>query len=48
MYRNRGRTIHMTYDKRQIINPNCEYEDVVKVDTLPFGHIDLVLLGLDF
>ena len=40
----------MTYDKRQILNPKCKYEDVVKfkVDTSPFCCITIVLLGLDF
>ena len=48
MYKNRGKTIHMIYDKRQIINPNCACSNVVEVDTLQFRHIDLVILDLEY
>ena len=45
---NKGKTINMTYDKRFIVNPQCAFEDVKIVNTLPFGHIDLDMLSLEY
>ena len=45
---NKGKVINMTYDKRFIVNPQCAYEDVTIVNTLPFGHIDLDMLSLEY
>ena len=45
---NKGKTINMTYDKRFIVNPQCAYENVTMVNTLPFGHIDLDMLSLTY
>jgi hypothetical protein len=45
---NKGKVINMTYDKRFIVNPQCEFEDVTIVNTLPFGHIDLDMLSLEY
>ena len=45
---NKGKIINMTYDKRFIVNPRCAYEDVTIVNTLPFGHIDLDMLSLEY
>ena len=35
---NKGKIISMTFDKRFIVNPQCAFEDVTLVNTLPFGH----------
>ena len=40
---NRGKSLNLTYDKRKILNPMVAYDDVVMIDTLPFGHEDLGL-----
>ena len=45
---NKGKVINMTYDKRFIVNPQCAFEDVTIVNTLPFGHIDLDMLSLEY
>ena len=35
---NRGKVINVTYDKRKILNPDENYEDVTVIDTRPWGH----------
>ena len=45
---NKGKIVNMTYDKRFIVNPQCAFEDVKIVNTLPFGHIDLDMLLLEY
>ena len=45
---NKGKVINMTYDKRFIVNLQCAFEDVTIVNTLPFGHIDLDMLSLEY
>ena len=45
---NKGKVINMTYNKRFIMNPQCAFEDVTIVNTLPFGHIDLDMLSLEY
>ena len=39
---------NMTYDKCFIVNPQCAFEDVTIVNTLPFAHIDLDMLSLEY
>ena len=43
-HKNRGKKIHMMHDKRPIINLNCAYEDVVKVNTLLLDILILLCL----
>ena len=38
---NRGKVINVTYDKRKILNPVENYEDVTVIDTRPWGHDDI-------
>ena len=38
---NAGKVINVTYDKRKILNPDVNYEDVKMIDTLPWGHDDI-------
>ena len=45
---NRGKVINMTYNKRFLVNPQCDFEDVNIVNTLPVGHIDLDMLSLTY
>ena len=45
---NKVKFVNMTYDKRFIVNPQCAFEDVKIVNTLPFGHIDLDMLLLEY
>ena len=35
---NRGKILNLSYDKRRLLNPNSEYNDVTCVDSLPWGH----------
>ena len=35
--------LNLVYKKRKILNPMVVFEEVTMVDTLPFGHRDLVL-----
>ena len=38
---NKGKIINLTYDKRKILNPDENYEDVTVIDTRPWGHDDI-------
>ena len=38
---NRGKIINLTYDKRKILNPDEDYEEVTVIDTRPWGHDDI-------
>ena len=40
---NRGKSSNLTDDKRKILNPMVAYNDVVIIDPLSFGHVDLGL-----
>ena len=46
--KNRGKVINMTYDKRFIVNPQCVFEYVTIINTLPFEHFDLDMLSLEY
>ena len=39
---NPGKMLNMTYDKRQILMPTVPMKDVTVIDTLPFGHCDVL------
>ena len=39
---NPGKMLNMTYDKRQILMPTVPMKDVSVIDTLPFGHCDVL------
>ena len=45
---NKGKFINMPHDKRFILNPQCAFEAVTIMNTLPFGHIDLDMLSLEY
>ena len=46
---NNGKQLNMTYDKRSILPTNAtSKEDIKMIDTLPFGHVDLCMLELDY
>ena len=36
---NNGKMINMTYDKRCIVMPDSDVEDVTVIDTLPWGYV---------
>ena len=38
---NLGKVMNMSYDKRLKVNPQCKFEEVITVNILPFGYIDL-------
>jgi hypothetical protein len=38
---NRGKIINLTYDKRKILNPDENYDEVTVIDTRPWGHDDI-------
>ena len=41
--RNKGKILNMVYDKRKILNPDCDYHLVTCIDTLPWGHRDILV-----
>ena len=46
---NNGKMLNMTYDKRAILPTSATTKDEIKmIDTLPFGHVDLCMLELDY
>ena len=46
---NNGKQLNMTYDKRAILPTSATTkEDIKCIDTLPFGHVDLCMLELDY
>ena len=38
---NRGKVINVTYDKRKILNPDMDFNEVTMIDTRPWGHNDI-------
>ena len=38
---NGGKMIDVTYDKRKILNPDVEYDEISVIDTLPWGHDEI-------
>ena len=46
---NNGKQLNMNYDKRAILPTSATTkEDIKMIDTLPFGHVDLCMLELDY
>ena len=44
-----GKQLNMTYDKRAILPTTATTKKVIKmIDTLPFGHVDLCMLELNY
>lgn len=41
---NRGKILNLVYDKRHIIplSPDSDFDSITQIDTLPFGHRDIV------
>ena len=46
---NNGKQLNMNYDKRAILPTSAtKKQDIKCIDTLPFGHVDLCMLELDY
>jgi len=49
VHNNNGKQLNMTYDKRGVLPTSATTkEDIKCIDTLPFGHVDLCMLELDY